>query len=153
LLEGDNPGRLRLGYIKLDDHVLATFSGTICHDRLLIVLCSLADGDWQRQSPGALPVRRQIKEACADELALYDFGAGAGAHKEQWSDLVMPLFDSFIAFKLQGLAVTLPLATVSRLKRALKSDPRLWSWAQCARGCSVGPDRLAAAPLSRPPSA
>lgn len=73
LLEGDNPGRLRLGYIKLDDHVLATFSGTICHDRLLIVLCSLADGDWQRQSPGALLVRRQIKQVCADGLALYDF--------------------------------------------------------------------------------
>jgi hypothetical protein len=37
----------------------------------------------------------------------------------------MPLFDSFIAFKPQGLALTLPLATVSRLKRAIKSDPRL----------------------------
>jgi CelD/BcsL family acetyltransferase involved in cellulose biosynthesis len=124
LLEGDNPGRLRLGYIKLDDKVLATFSGTICHSRLLIVLCSLAAGDWQRQSPGALLVRQQIMEACADGLALYDFGAGTGAHKEQWSDVVVSPFDSFIAFNPQGLALTLPLATLaSQARDQIRSAP------------------------------
>ncbi len=138
LLEGDNPGRLRLGYIKLDDQVLATFCGTICHDRLLISLCSLAEGDVQRQSPGVLLVRHQIEEACAKGLAWYDFGAGSGAHKEQWSDAVMPLFDSFIAFKPQGLALTLPLATLSRLKRAIKSDARLWPLAQTWRARLFG---------------
>jgi CelD/BcsL family acetyltransferase involved in cellulose biosynthesis len=133
LLEGDNPGRLRLGYIKLDEKVLATFCGTICHNHLLIVLCSLAEGKSQRQSPGALLVRQQIKDACADGLTLYDFGAGAGAHKEQWSDVAMPMFDSFISFKPQGVALTLPLAILSRLKRAIKSDPWLWAWAQKLR--------------------
>lgn len=130
LLEGDNPGRLRLGYIKLDDAVLATFCGTTCHGRLLISLCSLAEGEVQRQSPGVLLVRHQIEEACAEGLAWYDFGAGSGAHKEQWSDVVMPLFDSFIAFRPQGLGLTLPLATLSRLKRAIKSNTRVWSLAQ-----------------------
>ena len=74
LLEGDNPSRLRLGYIKLNGEVLATFSGTLGHDRLLIVLCSLTDSDLQRQSPGALLIKHQIKQACAEGLALYDFG-------------------------------------------------------------------------------
>jgi hypothetical protein len=49
LLEGDNPSRLRLGYIKVSDAVLATFSGTVCHGRMSVVLCSLADGDMQRR--------------------------------------------------------------------------------------------------------
>jgi CelD/BcsL family acetyltransferase involved in cellulose biosynthesis len=133
LLEGDNPSRLRLGYIKLDDRVLATFSGTVGHGRLLIVLCSLTEGDWQRQSPGALLIRHQIKEACAQGLALYDFGAGSGAHKEQWSDRIEPLFDSFLAFTPLGLAATLPRAALSRAKRTIKSNPRLWSWAQACR--------------------
>lgn len=138
LLENDNPSRLRLGYIKLDDQVLATFSGTLGHGRLLIVLCSLTENDLQRQSPGALLIRHQIKGACAQGLALYDFGAGIGAHKEQWSDLVEPLFDSFLAFAPAGLAASLPLAALSRVKRTIKSNPRLWSWAQAIRARFFG---------------
>ena len=138
LLEGDNPSRLRLGYIKLNGEVLATFSGTLGHDRLLIVLCSLTDSDLQRQSPGALLIKHQIKQACAEGLALYDFGAGSGTHKEQWSDRIEPLFDSFIAFGPLGLGVTLPLAGLSRLKRSIKSNPRLWSLAQTIRARLFG---------------
>jgi len=137
-LEADNPSRLRMGYIKLGEEVLATFSGTRGHNRLLIVLCSLAPGEAQRCSPGALLVRHQIKEACAEGLSFYDFGAGSGAHKEQWSDVVLPLFDNMIAFKPQGLVLTLPLRALSYLKRSIKSDPRLWSLAQSMRARLFG---------------
>jgi hypothetical protein len=34
--------------------------------------------------------------------------------------------------------LTLPLATLSRLKRAIKSDPRLWSLAQTWRARLFG---------------
>jgi CelD/BcsL family acetyltransferase involved in cellulose biosynthesis len=105
---------------------------------MLIVLCSLTEGDEQRQSPGALLIRHQIKEACAQGLALYDFGAGSGAHKEQWSDRVEPLFDSFIALGPLGLVVTLPSAALAHLKRTIKSNPRLWSWAQAFRARFFG---------------
>jgi CelD/BcsL family acetyltransferase involved in cellulose biosynthesis len=33
LLDDGNPSRLRIGYLKRDDEVLATHSGTFCHDR------------------------------------------------------------------------------------------------------------------------
>lgn len=138
LLEGDNPGRLRLGYIKVGDEVLATFSGTVCHGRMSVVLCSLADGELQRQSPGALLLRHQIEEACAKGLAYYDIGAGEARHKEQWCDVAQPLFDSFIAFKPHGLALTLPLAAVLRLKRAIKSNRHLWPVAQKIRARLFG---------------
>jgi CelD/BcsL family acetyltransferase involved in cellulose biosynthesis len=138
LLEGDNPSRLRLGAIKVGDTVLATFNGTVCHQRLMFLLASLAEGDLQRYSPGALLLRHQIEEACAEGLAIADFGAGWGAHKEQWTDLVQPLFDNFIAFKPHGLTLALPLAARSRLKRALKSNPHLWPLAQKIRARLFG---------------
>jgi CelD/BcsL family acetyltransferase involved in cellulose biosynthesis len=138
LLEDDNPSRLRLGYIKLGDETLASFSGTLGHKRLLIALCSMAPGELQRYSPGALLVRHQIKEACAAGLTFYDFGAGSGAHKDRWSDVVLPLFDNFIAFKPHGLLLTLPLAAMSSLKRRVKSNPRLWPLAQTARARLFG---------------
>ena len=104
----------------------------------MFLLASLAEGDLQRYSPGALLLRHQIEEACAEGLAIADFGAGWGAHKEQWTDLVQPLFDSFIAFKPHGLTLTLPLAARSRLKRAMKSNPHLWPLAQKIRARLFG---------------
>jgi len=125
LLEGDNPSRLRLGYLKVNDAVLATFSGTVCHGRMSAILCSLAD-DSLRQSPGALLLRHQIKEASAKGLSFYDIGVGGANRMEQWADVVQPLFDSFIAFKPHGLTLTLPFAALLRLKRSIKSNRYLW---------------------------
>jgi CelD/BcsL family acetyltransferase involved in cellulose biosynthesis len=133
LLDGDNPSRLRLGYIKLGDEVLATYCGTVCHRRFIVSFCSLAEGEAQRWSPGALLLRHQIEEACASGLAFYDIGAGAGRHKDDWADVVQPLFDSFIAFSPQGHALTVPLAQFGRLKRAIKSSPHLWPLVQKVR--------------------
>ncbi|HEV7464070.1 MAG TPA: GNAT family N-acetyltransferase [Methyloceanibacter sp.] len=83
LLEGDNPSRLRLGYLRLGDVVLAIFSGTICHKRTSVALSSLAEGPSRRQSPGALLLRHQIEEASRQGLAFYDIGVGAARHKDQ----------------------------------------------------------------------
>ena len=138
LLEGDNPSRLRLGYLKVDDWVAAMFCGSIHHDRLSVSFSSLADGEMQKQSPGALLLRHQIKEACGKGLAYYDIGVGAARHKDQWCDVEQPLFDSFIAFKPQGYLVTLPMAAVTRAKGAIKSSPRLWPIAQRVRETLFG---------------
>ncbi|MGH6736234.1 MAG: GNAT family N-acetyltransferase [Methyloceanibacter sp.] len=151
LLERNNPSRLRLGYLKLDEAVLATFSGTVCHDRMIVALSSLAEGDVQRQSPGALLLRHQIEEASAQGLAFYDLGVGQAHHKDEWCDVVQDLFDSFIAFKPQGLVGALPLAAAARLKRTIKSNRHLWSFAQqvrkslLGRGEEAGPSNRGAA--------
>lgn len=133
LLEGDNPSRLRLGYVKLNDTVLATFCGTVCHDRMSVVLSSLAEGDTQRQSPGALLLRHQIEEASNAGLAVFDLGVGQARHKDEWCDVVNELFDSFLAFKPQGLLLTLSLGFAAGLKRTIKSNRHLWSLAQQVR--------------------
>lgn len=138
LIEGDNPSRLRLGYLRVDGAVLATFSGTLCHDRLCVALSSLAEDDRQRQSPGALLLKHQIAEASAAGIALYDIGVGAARHKDEWCDVVQKLFDSFIAFKPQGMLVTLPLAAKAWLKRAIKSNRHVWPLAQRLRRSLLG---------------
>jgi CelD/BcsL family acetyltransferase involved in cellulose biosynthesis len=86
----------------------------------------MAAGLIQKQSPGALLLRQQIKEACGNGLAFYDIGVGASRHKDEWSDVEQPLFDSFLAFKPQGYLVMLPVAALTRLKGAIKASPRLW---------------------------
>lgn len=132
-LEGDNPSRLRLGYVKLNGDVLAIFIVTVCHGRMIVALSSIADGETQRQSPGGLLLRHQIAEACEEGLAYYDLGVGKARHKDEWSTDVQALFDSFIAFKPQGQLLTLVLANAARLKSAIKSNRHLWSLAQKVR--------------------
>ncbi len=138
LLEGDNPSRLKLGYLKVGNTVAAIFAGSLCHNRLGVALSSIGEGEMQKQSPGALLLRHQIEEACRQGLAFYDIGAGTARHKEQWCDVRHSLFDSFIALRPEGLALTLPLATVARAKRAIKSNPYLWPLVQRWRGTLLG---------------
>ena len=90
LLEGNNPRRLRLGYLEVGDEVLATHSGTICHNRLMITLSSRTDGQLKRYSPGPLLLRHQIEEAATQGLAFYDLGLGTASYKEKWRDVVEP---------------------------------------------------------------
>ena len=78
LLAEDDPARLRLGSLRVNGEVAATHSGTLCHERLSICLSSLAAGEMQRLSPGARLLRHQIEDACAQGVAYYDLGAGAG---------------------------------------------------------------------------
>lgn len=133
MLPDDNASRLRLGYVSLDGEILATFSGTVTHDRVCVLLSSLADSPFQRQSPGAQLLRYQVEEACNEGLRYFDLGVGAARHKSEWSNTVYRLFDSYIALKPQGLALTLPFGMKSSVKRRIKSNPRLWSLAQTLR--------------------
>lgn len=138
LLEGDNPSRLRLGYLKVGDTVAAIFAGSICRGRHAVALSSIGEGEMQKQSPGVLLLRHQIEEACGKGLAFFDIGAGSARHKEQWCDVIQPLFDSFIAFRPDGLLLTLPLAALARAKRVVKSSPTLWPVAQRLRRSLLG---------------
>ena len=138
LLADDDPSRLRLGYLKVDGTLAATHSGMLCHDRLGICISSLATGPMQRHSPGALLLRHQIEEACAQGLAYYDLGAGAGPNKDEWCDVLQPLFDNFIAFDAQGLLLTWPAAGLASVKRAIKSNRHLWPLIQRWRQALFG---------------
>ena len=130
LLEGDNPSRLHLGFLKAGDDIAATFSGTVCHNRMAVSLSSLAEGEVQRYSPGGLLLRQQIEEFCEKGLALYDMGVGEARHKTEWCEITQPLFDSFIALKPQGLILTQALAVMARGKRVIKTNRHLWPLVQ-----------------------
>lgn len=132
-LPDGSPSQLRLGYVTLDDDILATFSGAVCQGRMCVLLSSLTSNEHQRQSPGAQLLRHQIEEACADGLQVFDLGVGGARHKSEWSNVVYPLFDSYLALKPQGLAVTLPRAATAQMKRVIKTNPRLWALAQKIR--------------------
>jgi len=132
-LPKEDPARLCMGYLRVGGTVAATFSGSICRDTLAVSMSSLAESDLERYSPGLVLLRREIEWACNAGLSYYDIGVGGARHKERWSDVVRPLFDSYIAFKPQGMLVTMPLSGVSRAKRTIKNNQTLWPLVQKVR--------------------
>ena len=138
LLPDDDPARLRLGYVRAGDSVLAMFNGAVAHGVMAVMMSSLAEGDAQRHSPGIVLLRRQIEDACRQGLEYYDIGVGAARHKERWCDISRPLFDCYIAFKPQGLLITVPLAMSSRIKRWVKNNRVLWPMVQNVRKTMFG---------------
>jgi CelD/BcsL family acetyltransferase involved in cellulose biosynthesis len=133
LLEGDNASRLRLAYLKVGGTVAAMCAGSTCHRRHVVAFASMAEGEMQKQSPGALLLRQQIKEACDGGLAYFDFGAGQGRHKDQWCDIELPLFDTSIALRPHAHILTVSLSLAAKAKRAIKGNTRLWALAKRVR--------------------
>lgn len=128
------PGRLRLGYLKVGGETASTFNGIEFRNRLFVLLSSIIDdGELQRWSPGQLLLRHQIEEACERGLSHYDLGVGEAPHKLDWCDEKMELIDSFIAFDIAGRVVTVSLAVKSALKRIIKTNPMLWALARSVR--------------------
>ncbi len=135
LATGNNEdGRLELVYLKVGDDIAATL-GAVRHQNIYnLFLLSMTDGEAMRWSPGLLLICEEIKRACGQSsVELYDFGVGSGPHKAMWCDQIIALFDSFVAFRGRGLLVTLPLMFKASLKRYIKSNARLWSFAMTIR--------------------
>jgi CelD/BcsL family acetyltransferase involved in cellulose biosynthesis len=127
------PGRLELGFLKAGTKVVATFHGAEVAGRFHMLLSSIAPGESERWSPGILLMRNQIESLCARGAHYYDLGSGHAQHKSEWSDVEIPLFDSFLALDEMGYAVTIPLSVMSGTKRKIKNSKALWSMAQFVR--------------------
>lgn len=137
-LDPSEPGHLRLGYLKSGDRTEATFNGIRFRGRFYVLLSSIGGGRARRWSPGKLLLLHQIREACESGLTVYDLGVGEAPHKLDWSDERIDLIDSFIAFRLSGRLVTLPLSAKAALKRVIKTNPVLWDLARSVRRTLLG---------------
>lgn len=127
------PGRLELGYLKAGNEVVATFHGAEVVGHFHMLLSSIAPGESERWSPGILLMRKQIENLCTRGCLYYDLGSGHAQHKSEWSDVEIPLFDSFIALDEIGYVLTIPMSMASRTKRQIKNSKALWSMAQFVR--------------------
>ena len=126
-------GRLEMAYLRVGETISATLGAIHHRGRTNMLLLSITDDESARWSPGLILIGEAIREACAKQFDVYDFGLGGGTHKEMWCDQRIELFDNFVAFSARGLLVTLPMAAKASLKRLVKSNSMLWALANRAR--------------------
>ena len=88
---------------------------------------AIAEDELSAASPGDFLFFENIREACENGLAIFDFSVGDEGYKRQWCDIETFQFDVAVPLTAKGrLAVAWRHGLVGA-KRFVKSNPRLWN--------------------------
>jgi CelD/BcsL family acetyltransferase involved in cellulose biosynthesis len=121
-LKGEHQGHISAiaGLSRKGDHVICQFSSideTICPEA----------------SPGELLFWTMIEESCREGAALFDFGVGDQLYKRSWCTQETVLHDLLLPATLKGRLAKPMLTLSTKMKAAIKANPRLYALAQRLR--------------------
>ena len=74
-----------------------------------------------------------IEQACGEGAAVFDFGLGDQPYKRSWCTQETILYDVLLPLSWKGRLLRPTLAAIGGLKRAIKRNAVLYSWAQRLR--------------------
>ena len=115
-------------------HAAAINLGLTFRQRYYHLLASYTDDqDIARFGPGAAHLNDLLALAIQRGFSTFDFTIGDENYKRDWCDARLTLHDHLCACTPAGLAVALPLVAKQRIKRLIKENPALWSFASNAR--------------------
>ncbi|APH71837.1 GNAT family N-acetyltransferase [Aquibium oceanicum] len=110
------------------------------------VICefgSIAEDELASTSPGEFLFFENIREACEDDIAFYDFSVGDETYKRLWCDVETRHFDVAIPIGARGrLAIGLRQAT-NTAKRLIKSNEFAWTFVKRLRRAAAGKGKAA----------
>ena len=132
---------VHISALRVGDTVAATNFALTFKERYYYVLSSYTDGEMARLGPGAAHLHELFRYAIERGFGVFDFTIGDEPYKRDWCDRAEPLYDMVAVISWRGLAAATPLLAFSRLKRAIKQNPRLWSLFSKARALVVSRKR------------
>jgi CelD/BcsL family acetyltransferase involved in cellulose biosynthesis len=83
------------------------------------------DPAMARCSPGDLLLQDMVRDLVARGFACFDLGVGEARYKNSFCTTEVALADMFLPLTLYGRLAAAALQTASRMKAAVKRDPRL----------------------------
>lgn len=112
-------------------------------DRVICDFLAFGDDELSSSSPGDFLIFENIRTACEDGCAVFDFSVGDEFYKRQWCDIETRHFDAWIPLTAKGHAMALAGIAMAGAKRMLKENRTVWSLAKRVRALrgSAEPDR------------
>jgi CelD/BcsL family acetyltransferase involved in cellulose biosynthesis len=95
-------------------------------DRLICEFGAIADDDVAFASPGEFLFFDNIKEACDEGFAIYDFSVGDEPYKRLWCNLEIRQSDVLVPLTAKGRALAAAMQATSRLKSFVKNNRFIW---------------------------
>lgn len=114
--------------------ILAVFGGAVNGTRYSGMMTSFdGDPDVSRFSPGDLLLHHLVREQTARGRLSFDLGVGEARYKASICDETIALVETVWPVTLRGHAFALARTGLTRLKRRVKGDPRLFAAASRIR--------------------
>jgi CelD/BcsL family acetyltransferase involved in cellulose biosynthesis len=102
-------------------------------DSIICEFGAIAGDELAFASPGEFLFFDNIREACDQGLALYDFSVGDEAYKRLWCDIETRHLDIVVPLTLMGRASALRRRAAAAVKRRVKANRSLWETVKRAR--------------------
>lgn len=121
------PAAVEFYALAAGGRIVATIAGATRAGCFSFAVNSIdTDPEIVRTSPGVLLINKLIALQCQKGVAQFDCGPGEERYKLQYCDRRIELFDVFLPVRLRGRLFAALRSEGSRLKRALKRNPRLF---------------------------
>lgn len=119
---------LELYGLTLSGRIIATYAGAVHRGRFSAMVNSFnSNSEIAKSSPGDLLLMKLLARQCDRGLASFDLGIGEARYKATYCDAAIPLFDVALAFGVKGRIFAACDALATRLKLAIKKNPRLFA--------------------------
>lgn len=123
----DGKPLIELYALSVDDIIVATMGGIVGSGRFCAMFNSIIQGRFAVESPGEQLILRLVRACCERELLTFDLGIGEARYKNLLCGDAEPLFDSYISLSAAGRLPAIAFALGAATKRAIKTQPALWS--------------------------
>ncbi|MGB6117721.1 MAG: GNAT family N-acetyltransferase [Mesorhizobium sp.] len=121
------PKPFALHALEVGGKIRAVTGSSRSGDRLICEFGAIADDELGFASPGEFLFFENIRQACEDGSAVYDFSVGDEHYKRLWCNIEERQFDVLLPVTAKGRVLAGMIGTASRVKRAIKSNDRLWT--------------------------
>ncbi|MBL8583404.1 MAG: GNAT family N-acetyltransferase [Rhizobiaceae bacterium] len=135
----------QLHALEVGGKVRAVTGGCLLADRMTCEFGAIVEDELVHASPGDFLFHENIREACEQGLALYDFSVGDEFYKRQWCDVEIHQVDILLPLTAKGRTYAASHHAISAAKAAVKNNPRLWSAVKWLRRRSGGAAPVASA--------
>ncbi len=131
--EARKPLEMHAIRLRADGRPIAIAGLSVKDGHVICQFSSFESGETENASPGDLLFYHMIQNACESGNKLFDFGVGDEQFKRNWCDGETQLYDCVVALTAKGRAGAVAVAGLTRAKRIIKANPRLFTLARKAR--------------------
>lgn len=125
--------------LEVAGQLRAVTGSSRCGDRLVCEFGAIREDELSRLSPGDFLFFDNIRRACEEGLALYDFSVGDEPYKRLWCDVEITHYDVLVPMTLRGSILARAMRARNRLKALVKGNSLAWRFTKALRRRMPGP--------------
>jgi CelD/BcsL family acetyltransferase involved in cellulose biosynthesis len=124
--------------LEVDGKLRAVTGSSRSGKRLICEFGSIAEDELAHASPGDFLFFDNIREACEQGFAAYDFSVGDEPYKRLWCDIETRHMDVIVPLTVKGRIFAVGMRLYARLKAVVKTSPLVWKLTKTLRRKAVG---------------